>query len=413
MPEAPVTQDLEVELPRSTDVPIREGEGAYQSLLNLEDSRRKESIIADLQAQLKRLAGTSVNEMRTKFASSPSARRRQLSARKKMDELVKLTHKRGDHWEGPCTPATVINLNPVPLSLQGELQAWSVPACGKGLPVTLKFRGRRFVGSYLTIKTPHLFPAHTGTTSDKQSGVDMPSVEYQYVPPLGLAHQFYSHFVTGSADAQGMGGILIFEGDIHTLDGKRLKATGGTVYRPKKDITLDGFGDVVYTVEEVDFENELEAAVSAQRVYAEFRVNEGHNFANAQAQAERNQLNGDHRIWHNYALEMGYIEKALPWALERLTDKPNIQAVFCPDCHERQESTEQYFCKNCNSPFDALKAFLAGKVVSPDRLAVYEGDEWDQIAKEHARRQAKIAILETKPKRNPAAQNPADTQPQT
>jgi hypothetical protein len=398
MPETPeVSEGFEIEVPRAQDVPIREGEEGSQALLNLEDSRRRDSVVADLKQRLKLLEGTSADEMRTKFASSPSARRRQLSARKKMDELVKLTHRRGDHWEGPCTPATVVNLNPVPLTLQGELQRWSIPPGGKGQLINLSFRGRRFVGSYLTIKTPHLFPSHTGTINDRQSGVDMPAVDYNYVPPLGLAHQFYSHFVKGSADAQGMGGILIFEGDIHTLDRKRLEKSQGMIWKPKKDITLDGFGDVVYTVEEVDAEDELEAAVTMQRNYCEGRISEGHGFATAQAQAERNQLNNDHRVWHNYALEMGYIEKALFWATERLIDKPSVQAIFCPDCHERQTHADQWFCPNCNSPFDPLKAFLAGKVVSPDRLAVYEGEEWDMIAKEHARRQAKIAILETGP----------------
>ena len=85
-------------------------------------------------------------------------------------------------------------------------------------------------------------------------------------------------------------------------------------------------------------------------------------------------------------------------------DKPSVQAIYCPDCHEKQSHVDQWFCPNCNSPFDALKAFLAGKPVSADRLAVYEGEEWDQIAKEHARRQAKIAILETKPKKGNAGQ---------
>ena len=405
MPETPEVQDgFDIEVAPPVDAPIRPGEEEFQTLLNLESSLRKDSILNELRAQLKRLEGTSANEMRTKFSSSPSARRRQLSARKKMDELTKLTYKRGDHWEGPCSPATVINLNPVPLSLQGELQKWSIPIAGKGQVINLSFRGRKFVGSYLTIKTPHLFPAHTGTTSDRQSGIDMPAVEYQYVPPAGLAHQFYSHFVRGSADAQNMGGILIFQGDIHTLDRRRLEKSGGLIWKPKKDITLDGFGDVVYTVEEVSAEDELEAAVSMQRDYANFKVTEGHSYATAQSDIIRNQLNEDHRIWHNFALQLGYIEKALPWAVERLGDKPSVQAIYCPDCHEKQSHVDQWFCPNCNSPFDALKAFLAGKPVSADRLAVYEGDEWDLIAKEHARRQAKIAILETKPKKGNAGQ---------
>lgn len=390
MPESPeMMEEVGVELP---DLPSREGES--QAALRLEDRRRKDSEIEELRAALKRLEGTSVNEMRTKYASSPSARRRQISARKKIDELNKLTFKRGDRWEGPCAPATIINFNPVPLTLTGgDLARWTVPEAGKGNPINIRFRGRLFVGSYMTIKDPHLYGSHTGTQNDKQSGVDMPSVEYKYIPPWGLVHQFYSHYVRGSADAQNMGGIVIFEGDIHTLDEKRLQKNDGMIWVPKKEITLDGFGDVVYVVEEHRFIDAVEEAVTLQQRYADAKINEGHSYATSQSEIIRNQLNGDHRTWHNYALKMGYLEKALPWATERLADKPTVQAVFCPDCHERQAAPEQFFCSNCNAPFDALKAYLAGKSVSPDRLAIYEGEDWDAILAETKRRQAKIAML--------------------
>ena len=395
MPEMPEVEDeLEVALPALANVPTREGEDRFQAGLNLEDARRRESIIEELRRQLKTLEGTSANEVRTKYASSPSARRRQISARKKMEELRKLTFRRGDRWEGPCAPASVINLNPVPLRLQGELQSWTVPERGKGEKIEIKFRGRMFTGCYLTIRTAHLFPSHTGTHNDRQSGVDMPAVEYNYIPPLGLAHQFYDHFVEGAADAQYMGGVLIFEGDIHTLDAKRLERSEGYVWMPKKEITLDGFGDVVYVPERLRFVDMMAASVEMQHRYTDAQITEGHNYATSQSEIIRNQLSNYHRTWHNYAIEMGYLEKPLPWATERLTDRPHAQAVYCPDCHERQTSPEQYFCQNCNSPFDALKAFLAGKQVSPDRLAMYEGEEWDVIVKETQRRRAKIALLE-------------------
>lgn len=397
MPVEPEVQDeLEVSLPVAQDVPMREGEERFRVGMNLEDGRRKEMWIAELREQLKRMEGSSVNEMRTKYASSPSARRRQIAARKKLEELQKLTHKRDDHWEGPCAPATVINLNPVPLKLQGELQRWTVPEAGKGLPIDIKFRGRKFTGSYMTISTPHMWPSHTGTHNDKQSGVDMPAVDYLYIPPLGLVHQFYDHFVEGASDAQGMGGVLIFEGDIHTLDADRMERSEGYVWVPKKEITLDGFGDVVYIAEKQKFSACVERSVTTQRNYADFQIAEGHNYSTSQSEIIRNQLSSYHRTWHNFALGLGYIDKALPWASERLRDTPTTQAIFCPDCRNRQADPEQYFCQNCNAPFDALKAFLAGKTVSPDRLSVYEGAEWDAIVAETKRRKAKIALLDTK-----------------
>lgn len=391
MPDMPeVQEDMEFSV---ADVPTREGEQRFQAGLNLEDQRRKESIIEELRAQLKQMEGKTQGEIR-KYSSSPSARRRQITARKKIEELQKLTYRRDDRWEGPCSPSTVINLNPVPVKLQGELQRWSIPAAGKGETVELNFRGRKFSGSYLTIRTPHLYPAHTGTNNDKQTGIDMPAVDYLYVSPIGLAHQFYSHFVEGSQDAQYMGGIIIFEGDIHTLEPKRLARQSGKIWVPKKEITLDGFGDVVYTVEAMNLMECVERSLTIQRDYAERQIAEGHRCATAPSDEIRNQLSNYHRVWHNYALGLGYIEESLPWAVNRLKDTPVTQAVYCPDCRERQKDPEQYFCGNCNAPFDALKAFLAGKSVSPDRLAVYEGKEWKSIVVETQRRRAKIAMLE-------------------
>jgi hypothetical protein len=409
MPEMPAVQEeLEVTIP-AMNVPTREGEERFQAGLNLEDSRRKESVIEELRAQLKRLEGTSVNEVRTKFASSPSARRRQISARKKLEQLRALTTRRGDRWEGPCAPATVINLNPVPLRLEGELQRWMIPPAGRGLQVDIAFRGRKFVGSYMTISTPHLYGSHSGTQNDRQSGVDMPLMEYNHIPPIGLAHQFYDHFVEGAADAQYMGGVLIFEGDIHTLDPDRMERNDGYVWVPKKEITLDGFGDVVYIVEPQKFSACVEQSVMTQRNYTDTQIAEGHGFHNSKSEIIQNQLSNYHRTWHNYALEKGYIEAALPWAVERMKDSPRTQMVLCPDCRTRQADPDQHFCANCNAPFDALKSFLAGKTVSPDRLTEYEGDEWKAIVKETKRRKAKIAMLEIPaPKRGKAAEAETD-----
>lgn len=388
-------EDIEVTLPTAASIPLREGEERFAGSLGMQDQFIKESIVAELRKQMKQMGDTSDGQ-RVKLSASPSARRRQLDVKKKVDELKKLTFKRADRWEGPCCPFTVVNLNPCPLTLAGELQRWTIPAAGKGNIAWVARRGRKFIGSYMTIETPHIYGSHTGTVNDKQTGTDMPSVAYNYLPPAGLAHQFYDHFVEGATDAQGMGGLLIFEGDIHTLDPKRLDRNEGKIYIPKKEITLEGYGDVVYVVEEVRLVDFLDRMLLMQANYASAQINEGHGYANSNADEQRNQLSNYHRIWHNFALEHAYIEQALPWATERLKDSPKIQAVYCPDCRTKQADPTQYFCRECNAPFDAFKAFMDGKQVSPDRLAVYdeESEEWKAIVKETLRRKAKIAMLE-------------------
>lgn len=395
MPETHEAQtEVEFVVP-APNVPMREGEERFKAGLNLEDSRRREAQIADLTKQLREISGTSAGEVQSRFARSPSARRRQQAVINKTRELKNLTVRHGDQWEGPCAPATIINLNPVPLQLYGQLQRFTMPAYDKSpLQVKLAFRGRTFTGSYLTVTTPEVWLKITGVNTEPTG--DSPQMEAKYIPPFGLAHQFYSHYCEGAPDAQHMGGILIFEGDIHTLDSTHMKRSDRKVRMPIAEFSPDIPGEILYSAVPRALDEFLAEELNRQRGYAEAVIAQGHNFANSQADDIRNQLSNRHVTWHNYALECGYIEKAYPWASSRLQDSPLVKAVYCPDCRQRQSDPDQYFCANCNSPFDACKAFLAGKVVSADRLAVYDEDseEFRAIRVEMNRRKARIAMLE-------------------
>lgn len=394
MPEANVAPDVELAEFAVPPVPLREGEERFSAGLNLEDGRRKDSRRADLEQQLRELGGTSAGEIRSQFARSPSARKRQQLVINKTRELKNLTVKYGDSWEGPCAPATIINLNPVSLNLYGQLQRWMIPAQDKGAPIKLTFRGRAFTGSYVTIFTPEVWLACTGVSPDPTG--DTAQMEAKYIPPLGLAHQFYSHYCEGASDAQHMGGILIFEGDIHGLNKPQLERTHRMVKMPKANFSPDSPGEVLYSTELIALDQYLARELSQQRGYAEAVIAQGHNYANSQADDVRNQLSNRHVTWHNYALECGYIDKPYPWASSRLQDSPLVHAVYCPDCHTKQSDPGQYFCANCNAPFDACKAFLDGKVVSPDRLAVYgeASEEFKAIRAEIRRRKNILTLLE-------------------
>lgn len=402
MPEAPAVPDHKTEFSLPQAVPLRDGEEKYAATINLEDARRKaserEQLLAELRKELENPATA-----QTKLSNSKSARARQLAIRNKVAELQTLTRKVGDRWEGPCAPATVINLNPVALTLQGELARFTVPVAGAGLKINLKFRGRAFTASYVTFSTPHVWFRITGTENDAIAGIGSFTGTPDYIPPIGLAHQFFAHYVEGAEDAQYMGGILIFEGDIHTLE--KIKPQG-SVLVPWRQMAPDGSGNVSYGVEEKSLDECLEKALTQQRRYAESVIAEGHRFATSQADDIRNQLNNYHRLWHNWAMDRGYKETAEPWASERLQDSPGVQAIFCPDCRQKQTSPEQFFCPNCNAPFDACKAYLAGKVVSPDRLAVYDetSEQFKLILAENKRRRARIALLEETPTRGKKAE---------
>jgi hypothetical protein len=379
----PETVAPEVSETVAIEVPLREGEEKFRAGMNLEDARRRESRVADLQEQLRALGQDSAaSEVVARTKAGRAERERQRIIRAKVREL---------QTSGQCHPATVVNLNPVGLDLSGELISYGVPASGKGLQINLDFRGRRFVGSYVTIATPKIYLRTTGSTSDPTG--DRPTFEAKHIPPIGIAHQFYLHYCSGAASGQRMGGILTFEGDIHTL--VKAQKAGKPIRAPRGEWVPDLPGEVGYVCHERTIEEYLGAELAQQRAYAELVIAQGHSYYSSQADEERRQLSNRHVVWHDYALRMGYIKTGLPWATEKLSDNPLREAVFCPDCRTRQEDPEQYFCRNCNSPFDAFKAFMAGRQVSPDKLAMYAEDskEWKEIIAEMDRRRKRIAML--------------------
>ena len=129
-----------------------------------------------------------------------SAAARVQKRQKLLKDLKTSTRFDGERWYGQCSPATIINLNPVALVLAGGLERWSVPIAGEGKnpPVKLKYKGREFKGSYMTLTEPHIYDVMTGF---EESGTDVfVQSEAAYLPPVGLAHQFYSHYVLGHRD---------------------------------------------------------------------------------------------------------------------------------------------------------------------------------------------------------------------
>lgn len=391
----PDTQQVQEQLEVSiSDVPVREGEQHFATAMSLEDKRRRESTIRELEDTLKKMRETATGEAYSKLAVGRTARARQMLVHRKMRELQGMTRQDANGLlSGPCAPATVINFNPVPLSLFGQLQRWTIPARGKGRSVEIGYRGRKFIGSYMTVTSPEIWLVPIGVNYDPVS--DAPAMEARYIATAGIAYQFYAHYTTGADDAQHMGGILMFDGDIHTIEEHRLNKTGGIVLAPMERESGDREGLHERYMVPRKFDEFLGEELDRQRHYAEEVISQAHSYSVSQSDLIRNQLTANHITWHNYAIECGYLSAPLPWAAKKLTDSPLTDAVFCPDCRSRQEDPEQYFCRECNAPFDAYKAFMAGKNVSPDRLAIYAGEsqEFKDIIAELERRRRNLELL--------------------
>ncbi len=385
MPDLETPQDeVVVEIP---DVPLREGEERFAAGLNLENLRRRESIIAGLQQQLRELGQDSAASHIIAKATGRSERERQRIIKAKVRELEN---------SGLCPPATVINLNPVRLDLSGELLNYSVPAAGKGKLINLSFNGRTFVGSYVTFATPRVWTRPTGVSMDPSG--DRPTMEAKHIPPLGIAHQFYLHYCSGASSGQRMGGILTFLGTIKELDDKSLLRNKNNLRVPRGEWDPDIPGEVNYVTYDRNLTDYLRNELQQQRMYAEMVIAQGHAYHSSQSEDERKQLSDRHRTWHDYALRMEYIKKPLGWAMETLQDSPLIEAVYCPYCHTQKDHPDQFFCK-CGAPFNPYEAFMAGKIVAPEHLAIYEEDskEWKDIMEKMEQQRRRLRLLNGEP----------------
>lgn len=403
MPETQSAFSADVIAPPTPSVPLRPGEEKNAGLLALAQQLVKDGQIKALREQLNALEGIAGSEPMQKHMGGKNARRNRSLLVNEVRRLKAGTQFRDGRWTGPCAPATVVNLNPVPLCLMGQLERWTIPPAGKSRNnVRVTFNGRIFTGSYMTIADPCVWLVPLSASDDK-TGNPSPTMDVDHIPPFGLAHQFYSHYDEGASDAQHIGGVLIFEGDIYTIANRdektlsQVERNGGRVWVPQASAYINEEQKVVYTAEEAVWADLLERSLTKQRAYANGVIAEGHSFAASNNPEIRNQFRPSHHVvWHDWAIDVGYKKDREKWATEPLTYKPSDEAVFCPDCHTRRESEQQSFCANCNAPFDACAAFLAGKTVSPDRLAVYDLDSPDGklILAEVKRRRANIALLE-------------------
>lgn len=397
----PNHNSIEIEESPAASIPLNQGEEKHAALLELDKALRQESQIAALEAQVAKLTGQQ-NPM-FKMKEGPGAVKRRQILQDKVKELHGLTRKNGDKWEGPCAPFTIVNFNPVKLALMGELHDQTVPAAGAPSSKTIRFpyNGRSFVGSFVTFRNAKVWPVVIGT--ENIHGEDVPSIRADYLTPMGIAHTFFQYYVEGAANALGMGGLLIFEGDAHTLANKRTDRSGGTLWVPSIDPETSTPIKPAYKVEERPLTDLLSECFRRQRVYAEAIIAQGHGFYHSANVEEQKQKTDYHVLWHNWAIERGYKTTPEEWASQQLSDSAEVQVVLCPGCSTRQTRADQHFCSQCNAPFDAFKSYMAGMPVPEVWLSRYEGEQWDKIVAESDRRKKKAALLEGEAPKKPKA----------
>jgi len=338
---------------------------------------------------------------------------------------------------GQCPPYTVINFNPVEVGLQGELGRYKVwTADDQRLPkdvlrISIPWENKDRRGHVLTLRDPHKFGKMVGASGTGNPGEVIPQREPKLFTPQAVAFHFMEHFSpiftapkgvqlpSPPKDARKIFGLLVFEGDIHTLEkvmneedpAKRI------IRVPIAIMTSVGKSSIrTYRAVEYNLDDYLRQMFAGQRRFADATV------ARAQQKWSETETIADisdsDRIWFRWLIELGYAARPKAgektWLNEYLVNPDqevkDLTLRKCQACKAVEPEHDTPFCPKCAAPINTFTTFMAGFPVSESWLMALKGEERALAIEEmKARKQgfgdepAATAVGESKPDRMAAA----------
>lgn len=295
--------------------------------------------------------------------------------------MQKLALQRKSSYEalevsGQIKPCTVINFNPVRLKLDDGHVPWTIPACTDKSAKRIKYvhEGKTFVGSYFTVREPSFCPwirdvkAPTDDTGNPTADYDA-----RWVMPLEKIYQFHSEYNT--PEKQNLtGGVLCFEGDIHTFTKSKNDKLRVPKFRTLSDRTRS------YYAEDVDLGEAVKGTLDLQKVTCQSIIQKGDEYD--QDDTERKNITAPMRAWAQFSVDMGWKQQTPPWMNAMLDSEES-----CKGCGKGKKKTGAFFCE-CGRPFDAYVAFMAGENVPESYLFALKGKELDSVLEELGKREA-------------------------
>lgn len=328
---------------------------------------------------------------------------------------------------GQCEPYTIVNFNPCDLPMQGEMKRYRVPSPfdtrlpANVLRIRLEFDGKERVGHLLTLRAAHMYGKMIGATSGNAPGEAIPQREVQWFTPQVIAYKFLEKYSpifmapTGTVlpaspkDARKIHGVLIFKGDINTLQkvleiedpAQQMIEVPVASVRMVGKIAHSSYRNVVYNLQDY-----IARMFAGQKRFADATI------ARAQQKWSEEQgirdISDSDRVWYRWAIEMGYAERPKPgektWLSEMITlTDPNLHKApanlrKCPYCRSTEPEVETPFCQKCNAPMDVFKTFMAGHHVADSYLMTLRGDERELALAERKLRREGFEDLDAQPR---------------
>lgn len=304
---------------------------------------------------------------------------------------------------GQSTPFTIANFNPVEVGLQGVLKQYKVPSpYDKRLPdalrFTLPYEGREFLGHALTIRYPKKDGKMTGAQGTGSPGEVTAQREPKIYMPREIAYSLMEHFSPvftarpgtvlppAPKDGTKIFGLLVFEGDIHTLErvlveedpAKRIIKVPVCHISTVGKTSIKSFRTVEFNLDEY-----LEQMFAGQRKYA------GAKWARAQhrfsgTEQDRADISESDRVWYRWLIQMGYKEEPPKGEKSWLNDDYGLDVQGtktvsnlrkCQACKAVEPEVDTPFCPRCASPINTFATFMAGFPVADAWLMALKGEE--------------------------------------
>jgi hypothetical protein len=267
---------------------------------------------------------------------------------------------------GSVKPATVVNLNPMELSVESPLVTYKVPAPKDGESY-----------GYVTITDAKFAHPFRGVKKSADGMNEIADFDVIEILPVQQAMEFFRTYMETPQDMQGgsMGGVFIYEGDISVLENAKKDTT---VQVPYTKLLKDGSLFVGTKPERLlDLRDR---ALDTVRNFALAKIQEAEGYADDPKQ--RANITVVHRRYARFAVDQGWRSELPKW----VTDHTTVEDL-CPKCRTKVHS-DQYMCGNCNKVFDPVRAYEEGDIayghVSFEKL---DAAGWKAVKKIHAARE--------------------------
>lgn len=296
---------------------------------------------------------------------------------------------------GTAKPATILNFNPVPLRLEGGLP-YKVPSIvdsfvPEDLKLKVHYKGKIYRAHMLTIREP--FPFAQITDVNLKQGEDLADgvgvYDCKLCKPIEIVHHFLVSSHLGASDSTNMGGVVVFEGDKHKIwDSEKKEIKKGVKLGVPTFVKLED-NTREYFIEIKIFDEMVAATLELQRQYCDRQMQMASVYHSGGDDSSKN-ITEIHRVWHQYALDMGWKQSPEPWL-----HSSNDPEETCTGCGAGKKRAEAFFCHACNRPYDPLKAYLAGEIgiESVHMRRITKPEEVAQVRKHEAAMKARFSDI--------------------